>query len=109
MPKGGREVDVVKKTRNDSKIKDDWMNRDGCGTRWGIQFRDSEKSRPGTVERPVKKETKDCGEVGNDEKKQKDWKETTDGCVNWNIRDARGKMVREKLERPKMSRKVKCK
>lgn len=48
------------------------MNRDDCGTRWGIQFRDSEKSRRGTVERPVKKETKDCGEVGNDEKKQKD-------------------------------------
>lgn len=28
----------------------------------------NEKSRPGMVERSGKKETKDCGEVGNDEK-----------------------------------------
>lgn len=44
------------------------MNRDDCRTRWGSQFRSNEKSRPGMVERSGKKETKDCGEVRNDEK-----------------------------------------
>lgn len=66
------------------------MNRDDCRTRWGSQFRSKEKSRPGMVERSGKKETKDCGEVGNDKNKQKDWIETTDGCVNWDIRNPRG-------------------
>lgn len=44
------------------------MNRDDCRTRWGSQFRSNEKSRLGMVERSGKKETKDCGELGNDEK-----------------------------------------
>ena len=63
---GGREVVVAKNTRNE--IKDDRMNRDDCRTTWGSQFRSNEKSRLGMVERSGKKETKDCGELGNDEK-----------------------------------------